>query len=365
MGEPPVTKTISKIVIFIIFLLTSCGEMPATTPAPTIEPPLPYLSGYHRVVYIANGNVWVWRDDNRENKQLSYTGDATAVTISRSGELVVFLTNGELNYVFVDPTNGGRTEPRVLVSKNYLTSLLPPGYSDYHIHQFDISPNSKEIYFSITINSGSGGNDLFMITTDTLVPINVLPPGQGGNFHFSPDGKCMAIARSNELLLRCNNETPTSIFKFPPACGFGTDNGPEIVWKSDSSGFYIVTPSFANDQLASVLASQNFYFVPVSGQPQHLVTFMSWLFDPTYISPDGRYVAYTFDRGDIINLHIIKVDTRYDQAYLSFPRTDIGIYGWSPDTVSPSMVIWLTNESIPRLARPNQPFVGTCRVYLT
>jgi hypothetical protein len=352
MGRLPVKKNIGLIILVILYTATGCIQFPIdATPIPTIPnsqlPVMPALPDYLWVTYVYNGNIYIWKEDNPLNHtQLSSDGKATAVTISADGELIVYISNGQIFSV----ASNGQSQPKLLASNIFLSALLPPGYSDYHIHQLDISPDANTVYFSITINSGSGGNDLFKVDTQVQIPANVLPPGQGGNFHFSPNGRCVAIARSNELLLMCDQGQPRPIFNFPPECGFGADNGPEIVWKSDSSGFYIVTPELTQDHL-NVLVKQDYWFIPVVGNPQFLKNFTSWLFDPTYISPDGSKVAYMYDRGDLVSLHILNM-IGDDVSYLSYPGAKIGFINWNPD--STRMTVWLYDSDIPRLVQ-NDP----------
>ena len=340
-----ITSLLATLIILISG--TACGSLPTLEVAstPSTEATVPNPTPPVEVTYIKGGNVYLWKQDTNVSTPYSFDGNAQAVTISNTGALIVYLRAGAL--YFVKP--GIDTQSKVLVSHSYLQALLPAGYSDYHIHQFEILPDGHTVYFSVTTNSGSGGNDLFKIDSNSPLPVKVLGPGQGGNFHFSPDGHCYALARSNELLLLCDDDSKKTVLSFPPTCGFGAGNGPEIVWKSDSSGFYIVTPSITADT-NQILARQDYWFITKAGQTQLKTFFFSWLFDPTYISPEGSQVAYLVSSGKSTTLHTVNLQG-VDNPYISFPEGEIGFMGWNPD--STRIVFWLMNDAIPRLAQPN------------
>ena len=125
------------------------------------------------------------------------------------------------------------------------------------IARFDFSPDNETIYFTVSVSEDFSDLDLFKIDLRTQLPVCFIGRGLGGNYAISPNGACLTISRPYQLDVYCSgDEKPQRIFDFGNECGFGAHAGPDVHWKSDSSGFYVVTPKCNGNVLSGRLILQ-------------------------------------------------------------------------------------------------------------
>ncbi len=309
---------------------TACDTLTATppmaTPIPATSTATIQICPVLTVAYIRDSTVWLWRQ-GIPAAPFSAPGGALRVKISQDCKWVAYLQNGQL---WIGPTDRS-TVPYLLVDENYLFSLTTPSKGDARIVEFDFAPSSQTIFFMASISGDNGGMDLFRIDFATRLPVRFISPGLGGNYKISPDSDCLTLSRPNQLDLYCFKvHQIRNIFTFPNECGFGVHAGPEVQWKSDSSGFYVVVPDCDGNSLHGW---QRLMFVPrVGGDPQQMVQYIGWIFEKNYIAPDGSCVAHIVDTGDLYDLHLACTSDQSDSIYVSFPREDLAFSSWVPDS---------------------------------
>ncbi|HTX89997.1 MAG TPA: hypothetical protein VMC09_02175 [Anaerolineales bacterium] len=331
-------KTRMLVGVFLFSLMTACGGIdgsPTSTPTPmpiptnTPQPTTPPRA--LEVVYVRDGNIWLWVE-GAGNSALTTVGGVSEVRISEDGVWIAYLQNDQLWLTRPDiaPSPNPSEYPKLLVS------------AESRIVQFDFDPQSKNIYFTAFINGVAGGLDLFRIRVDLPLPVRVVGPGLGGNYHISPDGQCLAITRPNQLDLWCQPDPqPRRVFEFAYECGFGVQTGPDIRWTAASDGFYVVAPVCDDNTLHG---RERLYFVPRNGTaPQVKAEFVGWTYDPVFIAPDGTHLASLIDYGDLKSLHIIGVNGS-DATYISLPSDDITFRGWATD--SRHFIVWLKQSML-------------------
>jgi hypothetical protein len=318
------------IMLVCLALTSACDTLadppPTVTPIPVISTPTVPVCSVLTVAYIRENTVWLWRQ-GAIAAPLSAAGGATRVKISQDCKWVAFIQGGQLYIAPTDRSSG----PTVLVDKRYLFSLTTPSSGDAQIVEFDFAPNSQTIYFMASISGDNGGMDLFKIDFATWLPVRFIGPGMGGSYKISPDSNCLTLSRPNQLDLYCFDvHQLRNIFTFPNECGFGVHTGPDVQWKPDSSGFFVVVPDCDDNSLHGW---QRLMFVPrVGGDPQQMVPFIGWIYEKAYIAPDGSCVAHIVDTGDLDDLHLACTSDQSDSIYVSFPREDIAFDSWVPDS---------------------------------
>jgi hypothetical protein len=339
---------INKIVLVLLLftVITACVAVdipPTATEQPLSTPTPGFNLANLKVVYISNGNLWVW-SDNRKIRLMA-NGGVADVRISQDGQWVAYLWEDQLWLDHSDNDVNSRKYPdypKLLVSTEFLFSLTTPSSGDAKIVRFDFARNSEDIYFTAFVGGDNGGLDLFRIKTAMLLPVRIVGPGLGGNYFISPDSRCLTISRPNQLDVWCQNDRePRRIYEFANECGFGAHDGPDIEWTGNSRGFYVVVPVCDDGVLHG---HQRLEYVPLDGNsPQTQVEFIGWTYDHVDIAPDGRRLASLVDYGDLKSLHIVEA-TGNDSIYISHPRDDISFWGWTPD--SGHFVMWLMKSNL-------------------
>lgn len=334
-----------------LLLTTACGadwsatDDPAGDVTPTISPtqPAPTATSIGcnalTVVYaredanaVGNGNagengtVYLWKEGGSA-EQLSSAGGVSKVRISLNCRWVAYLQNNEL---MLAPTDRN-TAPKPLVTNFFLDSLAMGGG---RIVRFDFSPDSQAIYFTTYIDGDNGGLDLFKIDMNVQMPVRFVGPGLGGNYTISPDSKCLTISRPNQLDVYCDGyRQPQRVFDLADECGFGADEGPDVQWKGDSSGFYVVTPKCDNNTLYGhlILWDVSLAAMAANKPPQNRAEFVGWTYDMVVIAPNGNCLAHMMDNGDLRDLHLVCTDNS-DVIYASYPKDAFEFQNWSPDS---------------------------------
>jgi len=252
------------------------------------------------------------------------------------------------------------SDNKKLVDRQYLNNLIPFGRRITEIYKFEFIPNEYDIFFQVLAAGDVSGVDLFRVNTDRGLISRVFEPGQGGNGnYFSPDGNWVVIAYPNELVLAAiNSPDARHYFQLPPMHGFSSNRGPQAVWLSDSSGFYVVVPEYDH---AEYLGQESMYYVSVDANvaEDRQISFMSLPYIQSFVAPDGESLAYLVDDGEVVNLHIVTKNGAgaLDEIYIS--EAGVGFFNWNPD--GERFVIWRGDRNKPLIATRDTipvPLVG-------
>jgi hypothetical protein len=304
------------------------GTVPVTiTETPELPPP---AVATLRVAYIKADNIWLWTEGTGSS-QLTVAGGAEFPVISSDGLVVAFLE-------------------RQLVSAAFLSSLAPAG-DTAEVNDFVWMPESHSIYFNTLVVAGLAGYripqvDLYSLnadgSTDSLTFEEA--PGSGGVPNFSPDGNILALTQPDKIIFKDIAGTFRSVaLTFPTIFTYSEwTYVPEVVWKPDSSGVWVVIP--APDPLADATQASSFWSVPIAGTATVLDSFVAV---PAYssapaISPDGNNVLYLASSGSDYTLQVRQIGG-LDTGYTFAESGRIGIVNWSPD--STRFIYWLPERS--------------------
>jgi hypothetical protein len=167
-----------------------------TTPEPTpVRLPRPPSL---RVVYVKDGDVWLWVE-GKEAARLTDAGGVNDVKISGDGEVVAFVREGELWAVDDDGA-----DERVLVSAADLAEMetrLEVAFPTV-LNRYAWVPGTHTVAFNTRLDFPIGlvlNDDLHLVDADTLERSRLLAPGKGGEFTYSPDGRQVAVANGGDI----------------------------------------------------------------------------------------------------------------------------------------------------------------------
>jgi hypothetical protein len=335
------------IILFLIISASACeGMVVVNTTVVSTSQPTSMISTtntpkYLDVVYINNGDIWIWKNDIENSQPIKLTefGDVQDVRVSDDGEVIAF-KRGDLLYGM--SLFNKNIVP--LIDRQFLTGLAQSPYRNALIDRFDFAPGDGHvIYITTYVLSGMGNVSLLKIDVDNNTTTRIFAPGEGGIFYISPDGKKLVITRSNTITISdSNGASAKQLFLFPEYSGFSTTREPDIVW--GTGGFSVVVP--AVDSQNRLLGLQKFMFIDFNGKIVREVDLPIPPMVRTYISPDGQKVAYLWDHGDLADLFISEVNNPQilENKLLSFPSNHIGLIGWAND--SKHIMFWLITDNM-------------------
>jgi len=308
------------------------------TPTPT---PVPTEL---RVVFVKDGDVWLWTVDWEEAVPLTQMGDAgdDDLGISDDGEIVAFTRR---DGVWAINTDG--TGERRLVSEADFDAMEPtdPGVS---LDRFAWVPGTHTLAFNTHLRQQFGTNptdDLRLVNSDTLELTTLLPPGEGGHFYYSPDGSQVAIVRSGtiDLLNADGGDLRAMVLPYTPSKAYAEDRYyAQPVWAADGSALAVAIPP--PDPYAQPTQVTTIWYIPADGTIRRLIAHISAVpLGEIIFSPDLAYVACLQQASDATtpdstNLVITKLDSTGASAdsivahYTEDPPVQAGFLGWAPDS---------------------------------
>ncbi len=236
----------------------SAAEVSPTIPLPASRPP-----GTLQIAYTDNGNVW-WIDGPSPPVQLSSSGYAQEVLISDDGSMAAFYRNNWEDDVYeirVVSTGGG--PERIALDQNDTDALYPlDGAKHILPYQIEFIPGSHSLLFNTQATFEGPGlfkfDDLLMLDLDTSELTRVLPPGSGGDFTISPNGREVALIKPTEIGFSSSDGTnlQSGLVDYEPVITYSEFSFyPLVTWSSDSTVFIVVIPSadpFAQDPRGEV-----------------------------------------------------------------------------------------------------------------
>lgn len=323
---------------------------PVRAPAnPPVEPaaPVPSLAGDlgaggAKVVYVQDDDLWLWTGGNA--RRISFLGPVYSPLISPDGALVAFLRPAddfhmELWVVAADGANEHR-----LVSIADLDAIgagvRDPNATAILPHQFTWLQGGHGLAFNTQqIFTGPGQSlleDLHWVDANSGKITTLFPPGQGGEFIFSPDGSRVALSRTDKLLLAAPDGSPASLLmNYTPVVTYSEYHYyARPVWSPDGSFLRVAIPPA--DPLATPPQPTTLWKLPAAGgQPQQegAVTTVPFQETPLTYAPDLGRIAYLRAAGDPEEnqreLHLATYDGQGDFVYAKGPL--LSFWGWSPD----------------------------------
>ena len=339
---------------------TAVSEPTSTSvPSPTAVPfptssttPMPTLTQVAaptelQVAFIKDEDVWLWIEGG-DGVPLTRSGGALDVRISDDGAIVAFVREDGLWTVRSDGT-----EERELVSAADFADMEPrdPLYEGA-LHRFDWIPGTHILAFNTRLLTEIGlmlRDDLRLVNSDTLERTNLLPPGEGGEFHFSPDGRQVAVVTAGSIsLIDVDGGNRREVFTYTPVM-----TASEVrfyarpCWAADSGSLRVAIPPV--DAFTDSPQSTSLWHVPTDGTPAGLVGSITAAFGSQYVfSPDASYVVYLqHPAGDATGasesaLVVTHVESGETVHYASGAHA---VYGWAPDSMH---FAFLANPQLPQ-----------------
>ncbi|MDY7078393.1 MAG: hypothetical protein SXV54_15860 [Chloroflexota bacterium] len=366
--------------VFILFFLTACGTLEigiehtptdadqvtqaATpgaevipTPAPTLTP-IPAATEL-RVTFVRvtehGNNVWLWVEGEREAEPLTKDGGVGDVKISDDGEIVAFTRGGGLWMVRSD----GTEERRLVSAEDFAAMEAQDPELEVVLNRFEWAPGTHILAFNTRLQIEIGllpNDDLHLVNADTLERTALLPPGEGGEFYYSPDGSQIAIATPGTIsLMNADGSDRHAALTYTPVATYSEFRFyAQPVWAADSSALRVAIPPA--DPNVQPSPPTSIWHISTGGTPASMIrSITTGQMKQSVISPDLGYVAHLhYDQSDpqsspMSSLLITDLDngetvTYYPEASTGIQVTLEGgetitrypeaalIYGWAPDS---------------------------------
>jgi len=284
-----------------------------------------------RVAFVREGNVWLW-SEGAEARALTSAGDVTSVEISDDGEVVAFLRGLELWAV-----NSDGSGERPLITTDHIAAMVEPGDPGVRVYRFEWVPGTHVVAFNTRLHLEVGlvpNDDLRLVDADTLEQRVLLPRGEGGEFHYSPDGRQIAIVRSGTISLvdADGGNRRESLTYTPPVTYSEFRYYAQPVWAADSGSLRVfippVDPQAQPPQLGSV------WHLRTDGQEARLIASLRTSSEPAF-SPDLGHVAYLEQAAGAppgSNEGGLLVTNLDDGETVSYDEQASNVYEWSPDS---------------------------------
>jgi hypothetical protein len=304
---------------------------PAFTPMPIDAYAVP--DGL-RVVFARDGDIWLWTAGTRAAELLTSVGDDLfEVKLSGDGRIVVFWRADELWGIDSDGTN----ERQLLGAEDFET--MESDGVEVRLNRFEWVPGTHTLAFNTRLRLEAGdvlAEDLRLVDADTLEQTMLLPPGEGGEFTYSPDGSQIAVVTPGDVsLLDADgaNRRDGVLTYAPVAMASVDDFHVNPVWAADGSALMVAVPPADPD--ARPLQHTTIWRISTDGASAELVTTISALPGDHAVSfsPLLTYVAYgeVLQLGDTpaevqVQLKVARLGTSDWQAYHDLSA----LYGWAP-----------------------------------
>jgi Tol biopolymer transport system component len=338
-------------------------EVPPTAePLPTAIPEATEL----RVAFVKatehGNNVWLWVEDSGDAVPLTINGGVGDVRISDDGEIVAFTRGDGLWTVGSEGAPGEPTsEERELVSAEDFAAMegREPGL-EVGLYRFDWIPGTHILAFNTQLKMEIGlflNDDLHVVNADSGERTALLPPGEGGEFHYAPDGSQAAVVTPGKIsLVDADGGNRREALTYAPiATASEFQYYPQPVWAADAGSLRVAIPPV--DPFAQPAQLTSIWRVRTDGSTASLLTSIAaaQVSQPAF-SPDLRYVAHLYAE------HVDPASSAYPESDLVvtdlesggtdtvYPREDdirqvtlengdtithrpiaTQIYGWSPD----------------------------------
>ncbi len=319
---------------------TETTDVPPTpVPMPT---PIP-ASTELRVALVKatehGNNVWLWKEGEAEAVPLTKDGGVGDVRISDDGEIVAFTRGDGLWMVRASGADeGSPTEERQLVSaEDFAAMEARDPELEVALNRFEWIPGTHILAFNTQLRMEIGlvlNDDLHLVDADTLERTALLPPGEGGEFTYSPDGRQIAIVTAGLItLVDTDGSNRREVLTYTPVATHSEVRYyARPVWAADSSALRVVIPPV--DPLTQPSADASVWHINTDGRPATLLRHipmaqLSW----SAFSSDLRYIAHLYmePSGQAPRSELLITDLELDATITYFPRTGGEAGATSPD----------------------------------
>jgi hypothetical protein len=317
--------------------IASATSSPAATPSPdrTDVPPTPAPthtpippSTELRVAFVKTtehgNNLWLWTEGQGEAIPLTKDGGIGDVRLSDDGEIVAFTRGDGLWTVRSD----GADERELVSAEDFAAMEGQDPQLEVALNHFEWIPGTHILAFNTRLRTEIGrflNDDLHRVNAETGQHTVLLPPGEGGEFTYSPDGGQVAIVTPGSISLidadGGNRREPLTYT--PIATASEVQYYARPAWAADASALRVVIPPV--DPFAQPAADASVWHIATDGTPARLLrhipmTDTSW---PAF-SPDLRYIAHLYmdHSGRAPRSELLITDLELDATTTYFPETD-------------------------------------------
>jgi len=296
------------------------------------------------ISYIKEGDIWNWTQHS-SNKKLTDNGMVHRMSVSPDGQIAAFTKkidkfHSELWAINID---GGNERRLISVSDfNQIgISVQDSNTAGINPYKFEWVPGSHTLAFNTQqVFKGAGLsllNDLNLIDVDSLEIKTILPPGQGGEFIFAPDGSRVAVSTPTDIsVVPADGGSRLNVLTYEQVNTYSEyPYYAKPVWSPDSSFLLAAIPPV--DPLAQPRESTSIWHMPIDGKQ---ATQIGGVFAAPVISsevtfsPDLQYLLFFRETGapheNLSELYITKFDGSEERAYIKAPL--IHFLAWSPDS---------------------------------
>jgi hypothetical protein len=311
---------------------------PNPSPTPTLEPEQPEL----QVAYI-DGDAFIWSESDG-SVQVTQSGNIYDLRISPDGNHLAYLRLIDFERVELRLVKVDGSDDRLLVGVQALEELLPHD-EPVGIFSFEWLPAGDYLAFNTHI-IGYGlikNDDLHLVNVESGSIATLLPPGQGGEFYYSPDGNQIALVTSGDymdlpgkisLVDSDGSNRRDALVTFPSVLTYSeVPFYPSLAWSPDSRFILVAIPS--PDPLA---AEASITLWRISADAAEVVELLIidtsfFLSGLPFFSPDLTQVAYLKNVGEPddpwFNLHILRLVDFEDALYYDGL---VEYFSWIPST---------------------------------
>jgi len=261
-----------------------------------------------RVVYTNAGNLWLWEEGNLF--QLTDGGLDYFPIISSDGERIAFLRQADRIHHELWAIDSDGLNERRLVGAEQLDAIgggvLDPNAVGIAPYRFQWIPDSHTLAFNTQqFFSGSGFvllDDLNLVEADSLEVDFLLLWGWGGNFYYSPDGKRVAIATQDTILLMdADGKNYQLVLPYDPVFTYSDYRYYAMpFWSQDSSYLRVALPPI--EPLAGTTQMTEIWRISADGSEilnERELEAIPFFEDPygrsLVFSPDMQYFAYLIE----------------------------------------------------------------------
>lgn len=341
---------------------TETSLPPTPTPTPT---PVPF-----HLVYVREGDAWLWTRGGSPAAVTS-TGDVVEADISDDGQRVALVRKVDETHEEIWVVNPDGSNLRSLVSAADFDGMTTdPDALTTRPSRLDWVPGSYTIVFNTyPTYMGPGyflNNDLRLVDADSGAQTTLLPPDQGGEFYYSPDGTKIAVVTPTRIsVVNADGTNRRDLLTYPTVITYSEYNYyPRPVWTPDGSALRVVIPP--EDPLAEPRQDTNLWHLPADGSPANKLftkTTIPFFVQVPRLTSDTQKIAYLQVKtpGDDKKreLHLANADGSEDRLYATGPLI---FHEWSPNG---NHFIYSENGENPKVGKPGEaptPISGTSRI---
>jgi hypothetical protein len=182
----------------------------------------------------------------------------------------------------------------------------------------------------------------------------LLPPGQGGEFYYAPDGRQVAVVTAASIsLLDADGGNRRDVFNYAPVSTYSEfQYYAQPVWAADSASLRVAIPPA--DPLAQPSQPSAIWRIPTDQTPASLLgNFAAGLQGQFAFAPDLNQVAYLALPEGVLpggaeSLLLMNLDSGETVTYYAGAYQ---VYGWAPDS---QHLAFLSGSQLPQ-AQIGQP----------